>query len=109
MVKKILNKQEETKFKTFIETQLTKKYGQKITVTPTEIVTGLTGNDQIQPALKIHFLIKDSHTMWVENRISEDIHRYSYENKLYLTRIPVIERDLINGDIRYGLTYVKAY
>ena len=104
-----LTDQQLTDLYKFVRVKLNEKYNQKIDIEETEIVTGLTGMDIIQDAFIIRFIPSEAHVEWVENKIITDLHKYFYENKMYgISRIPVIERDVWLGKIRYGLTYTGS-
>lgn len=100
-----LENKTENAFRRFVQVELAEKYQQPIFVEDKKIVTGITGDEIIEEALIIRFFIADSKVPWLEDKIATDIHKYCYEYDLRLNKSIVIERDVWNGKIRYGLVY----
>ena len=105
---RFLDNKTENAFRRFVQVELAEKYQQPIFVEDSEIVTGLTGNDIIEEAIIIRLFIADSKTEWVEDKIAHDINRYCYENDMKLNKSIVLERDIWNGKIRYGIVYTDG-
>lgn len=105
---RFLDGKTENAFRRFVQVELAEKYQQPIFVEDSEIVSGLLGKDIIEEALIIRLFIADSKTERVEDKISTDIHRYCYENDLKLNKRVIIERDIWNGRIRYGIVYTDG-
>ena len=103
-----LTLKQETDLYKFVRVDLSTKYNQPIDIEEAEIVTGLTGSETIEDALIIRFFPEDSNVTWVEDKISNDIHEYCYENNIRLSKSIVIERDVWLGKIRYGLVYTDG-
>ena len=106
---KFLDNETEHKLRMFISHELADKYGQAIEIRDDLIVTGTTGSDKIVECLKVMFYPVHSKVQWIEDKIASDIHRYCYENEIYLIRSPVCERTVWNGEIRYNLIYTKGF
>lgn len=103
-----LTRKEEMNFRRFANTDLAYKYDMYIGVDEEQIVIGNAPNEKIVDALKVRFFIKDSKEEFIENKIKTDIHRYCYENNLNLDCVYAIEKDVWNGEIRYGLIYIEG-
>ena len=93
----------------FIRSDLCYKYDMKIDIEETKIVTGLAGSDEIKEALIIRFIPSEAKVEWIEDKIVSDVHRHLYENEMLskVNRIPVLERDVWLGEIRYGIVYTE--
>lgn len=105
---RFLDGKTENAFRRFVQVELAEKYQQPIFVEDSEIVTGLTGNDIIEEALIIRLFIANAKVPWVEDKIATDIHIYCYENDLELNKSSLLERDVWNGEIRYGIVYTDG-
>lgn len=92
----------------FVRVTLTEKYQQKIDIEEAQIVTGLSGSEIIEDAIKIVFIPAEAKVEWVEDKIGNDIHKYCYENDIRLIRSIVIEKDVYFGNIRYKLIYTDG-
>lgn len=104
----ILEFKENMEFRNFVQYAVADKFGIPIEVREEEYVTGLLGKDEVKECFKIGFFPKFARTEWVEDKISLEIHRYCYKNKLSLNREPIIERSVWNGEIKYELVYTKG-
>lgn len=105
---KFLDDKTENAFRRFVNVELAEKYQQPIFVEDKNIVTGLTGDDVIEEALIIRFFVGDATVQWVEDKIANDIHKYCFEHDIKLNKSIVIERDVWNGEVRYGLVYTNG-
>lgn len=91
----------------FVRSDMSYKFGMKIDIEETKIVTGLIGDDKIEEAIIIRFFPNDSEERMIEDKIISEMHKYLYENKMLsvMNRVPVIERDVWLSEIRYGIVY----
>lgn len=105
---KFLDWNTEMEFRRFVQYELADKYRFPIEVREDKIVTGLTGNDEIQEALKIGFFPEYAQTAWVEDKIAKDIHKYCHEHNLKLNKEPFINRTAWNSKIKYELVYTNG-
>lgn len=103
-----LEDKKENAFRRYVNVELAEKYQQPIFVEDAHIVTGLMGDDEIKEALIVRFFVGDAKVEWVEDKIDIDIHKYCFKNGLPLKKVIVIERDIWNGEIRYGLVYTNS-
>ena len=103
-----LTMKQENGFRRFVNSELAHKYEQYLEVRDELIVKGGAYGDEIMEALKVSFFPAHSRTEYLENRLTEDIHRYIYENDLGLVKNLDIEKDVYNGEIRYNLIYTYA-
>ena len=104
---------------TFVRKDLCYKYNMKIDIEETQIVKGMTGEEVIVDAIKIVYFPKDVATgdvkpgsidyvqkvRHIEDKISEDIHKFCYENDMSMSLEMGIEKDVWLGEIRYKLVY----
>ena len=103
-----LTREQEAGLYKFVRVDLSNKYDMQIDIEESEIVTGLTGSDSIEEAIKIILFPAEAKVQWVENKIEDDFIKYCYDNNIRICKNINIERDVYLGKIRYKLIFTDG-